>query len=202
LGELERAIRAGFESAEIVSTADVLPRDVLQRVLELKVPVNAGSEDMLEQLGRVGPGHPVWIRVNPGFGHGHSKKTNTGGESSKHGIWHENLPQALALVTAYNLDLVGLHTHIGSGADITHLDRVCDAMSEIVLGLGHDIRAISGGGGLSIPYRASEPSVDTQAYFQRWDAAPQTHGSVARTRPPARDRARSLSYRAGRRARL
>jgi diaminopimelate decarboxylase len=42
------------------------------------------------------PGHRVWLRINPGFGHGHSNKTNTGGEHSKHGIWHTDLPQALA----------------------------------------------------------------------------------------------------------
>lgn len=174
LGELERAVRAGYRASvqgEIVFTADILPREALPRILELKVPVNAGSEDMLEQLGRVSPGHPVWIRVNPGFGHGHSKKTNTGGESSKHGIWHENLPQALALIDRYQLDLVGVHTHIGSGADIDHLGRVCDSMVEIVRSLGRDIRAISGGGGLSVPYRTSEVPVDTAAYFQRWDRA-------------------------------
>ena len=178
LGELERAVRAGYDNAsgqaEVVFTADVLPRDVLRRVLELNVPVNAGSEDMLEQLGRAHPGHQVWIRVNPGFGHGHSKKTNTGGESSKHGIWHENLPKALALIDRYQLDLVGLHTHIGSGADIEHLGRVCDAMVDIVRALGRDIRAVSGGGGLSIPYRESDPVVDTEAYFRRWDAARRT----------------------------
>jgi diaminopimelate decarboxylase len=175
LGELERAVRAGYDNAsgqaEIAFTADVLPRDVLRRVLELNVPVNAGSEDMLEQLGRARPGHQVWIRVNPGFGHGHSKKTNTGGEASKHGIWYENLPKALALIDRYRLDLVGLHTHIGSGADIDHLGRVCDSMVDIVRGLGRDIRAVSGGGGLSIPYRESDPVVDTEAYFQRWDGA-------------------------------
>lgn len=178
LGELERALRAGFQTtgdhAEVVYTADVLPRDALRRLVELKVPVNVGSEDMLEQLGRVSPGHAVWIRVNPGFGHGHSKKTNTGGEASKHGIWYENLPQALALVDRYGLELVGIHMHIGSGADIEHLGRVCDAMVEIVRGLGRDIRAISGGGGLSIPYRSTEPSVDVEAYFQRWDRARKT----------------------------
>jgi len=53
--------------------------------------VNCGSMDMLDQLGAVNPGHPVWLRINPGFGHGHSKKTNTGGEHSKHGIWHGDL---------------------------------------------------------------------------------------------------------------
>jgi diaminopimelate decarboxylase len=178
LGELERALKAGYEPAsgrgEVVYTADVLARDALRRLIELNVPVNAGSEDMLEQLGRAHPGHQVWIRVNPGFGHGHSKKTNTGGETSKHGIWHENLGNALALVDRYQLDLVGIHTHIGSGADIEHLGRVCDTMVEIVRSLGRDIRAISGGGGLSVPYRAAEPTVDTEAYYRRWDAARQT----------------------------
>lgn len=178
VGELERAVRAGYRNegghAEVVYTADVLQRDALRRIVELKVPVNVGSEDMLEQLGRVSPGHEVWIRVNPGFGHGHSKKTNTGGESSKHGVWHANLPAALALIDRYQLDLVGIHTHIGSGADIAHLSRVCDSMVEIVRALGRDIRAISGGGGLSIPYRSSEPSVDTEAYFRRWDRARKT----------------------------
>lgn len=41
---------------------------------ELQIPVNAGSIDMLSQLGEVSPGHRVWLRVNPGFGHGHSQK--------------------------------------------------------------------------------------------------------------------------------
>src|SRR6478735_8163390 len=107
-GEIERALEAGYpvegQPSPIVFTADVLDRPTLKRVAELKVPVNAGSPQMLEQLGAVSPGHPVWLRINPGFGHGHSRKTNTGGESSKHGIWHENLGEALARVDRYGLD--------------------------------------------------------------------------------------------------
>lgn len=57
----------------------------------------------------------MWLRINPGFGHGHSRKTNTGGENSKHGIWHEQLPEALACVKQHGLHLVGVHMHIGSG---------------------------------------------------------------------------------------
>ncbi len=109
-------------------TADILTEEVLARVVETGVPVNAGSADMLTQLGERRRGHPVWLRVNPGFGHGRSKKTNTGGESSKHGIWYETLTDALERIQAYELDLVGLHMHIGSGADVEHLGRVCDAM--------------------------------------------------------------------------
>ncbi len=174
-GELERALAAGYvpggEPAPVVFTADVFDRATLSRVVSLGIPVNAGSPQMLEQLGERSPGHPVWIRVNPGFGHGHSRKTNTGGEHSKHGIWHTRLPDALSLVDRFGLDLVGLHVHIGSGADYTHLERVCDAMIALVHRAGRDVRAISAGGGLAVPYADGEAEVDTDRYFAAWDGA-------------------------------
>jgi diaminopimelate decarboxylase len=177
-GEILRALAAGYrpggEPAEIVFTADLLDRDTLATVVEHGIPVNAGSIDMLGQLGAVSPGHPVWLRINPGFGHGHSNKTNTGGEHSKHGIWHNELGAALAAVQANGLTLVGLHMHIGSGVDYGHLSEVCGAMVGLVREAktaGHDLQAISAGGGLSIPYRDDDAVIDTAHYFGLWDAA-------------------------------
>ncbi|QHB33739.1 diaminopimelate decarboxylase [Yersinia canariae] len=175
LGEIERALQAGFqpgqEPAEIVFTADLLDQATLLRVTELNIPVNAGSIDMLDQLGQHAPGHPVWLRVNPGFGHGHSQKTNTGGENSKHGIWHEDLPQAIDKIQKYGLTLVGIHMHIGSGVDYQHLEQVCDAMVAQVISLGQDISAISAGGGLSIPYQFGDDEIDTEHYYGLWNSA-------------------------------
>ncbi|WP_440026909.1 diaminopimelate decarboxylase [Chromobacterium amazonense] len=178
LGEIERALAAGYraggdEPSDIVFTADVLDRATLDKVVETGIPVNAGSIDMLRQLGERSPGHPVWLRINPGFGHGHSQKTNTGGENSKHGIWHEDLQQALQAVRTHGLELIGVHMHIGSGVDYGHLQQVCGAMVELVAQLGCDIEAISAGGGLSIPYRDGDARIDTAHYFQLWDAARQ-----------------------------
>jgi diaminopimelate decarboxylase len=177
LGEIERAMRAGFVAggasgaAELVFTADVFDRPTLDRVVADKVEVNIGSIDMLHQLGERSPGHRVWLRINPGFGHGHSKKTNTGGETSKHGIWFEQLQEAVALTRKYSLTLVGLHMHIGSGVDYGHLQRVCGAMVGFCRELGVDIEAISAGGGLSVPYRQGEEEIDPSHYFSLWDAA-------------------------------
>ncbi|MBS7349075.1 MAG: diaminopimelate decarboxylase [Comamonas sp.] len=177
-GEILRALaagyRAGAEPSEIVFTADVMDAQTLATVVEHGVPVNAGSIDMLHQLGKASPGHRVWLRINPGFGHGHSNKTNTGGEHSKHGIWHTELTAALQAITANHLQLVGLHMHIGSGVDYGHLEQVCGAMVDLVRtahAAGHDVQAISAGGGLSIPYREGEPSIDTQHYYGLWHAA-------------------------------
>ncbi|OWF82421.1 diaminopimelate decarboxylase [Yersinia kristensenii] len=175
LGEIERALQAGFlpgqEPAEIVFTADLLDQATLLRVTELNIPVNAGSIDMLDQLGQHAPGHPVWLRVNPGFGHGHSQKTNTGGENSKHGIWYEDLTQAIEKIQQYGLTLVGIHMHIGSGVDYQHLEQVCDAMVQQVIALGQDISAISAGGGLSIPYQFGDDEIDTEHYYGLWNRA-------------------------------
>ncbi|WP_255990453.1 diaminopimelate decarboxylase [Chitinolyticbacter albus] len=175
LGEIERAVMAGYdatgEHSGIVFTADLLDRATLARVVELNIPVNAGSPQMLQQLGEAHQGHRVWLRINPGFGHGHSQKTNTGGEQSKHGIWHTHLAEAYALIDRYQLDLVGLHMHIGSGVDYSHLAEVCDAMVAQVKASGRDIRAISAGGGLSIPYRVDGERIDTTHYFSLWDKA-------------------------------
>ena len=175
LGEIERALAAGYDPQadqdSIVFTADLIDSATLARVRELQIPVNAGSVDMLEQLGQVSPGHRVWLRVNPGFGHGHSQKTNTGGENSKHGIWYSDLPAALEVLQRYNLKLVGIHMHIGSGVDYGHLEQVCGAMVRQVIEFGQDLEAISAGGGLSIPYREGEEAIDTDHYFGLWNGA-------------------------------
>lgn len=180
-GEILRALAAGYAAghgddlhSDIVFTADVMDEATLACVAEHKVPVNAGSIDMLHQLAQASPGHPVWLRINPGFGHGHSNKTNTGGEHSKHGIWHSDLLAALQAIRDGGLKLAGLHMHIGSGVDYGHLQQVCGAMVELVRATrqaGHDLQAISAGGGLSIPYRDGDATIDTAHYHGLWDAA-------------------------------
>jgi diaminopimelate decarboxylase len=175
LGEIERALRAGFvpgtDHHEIVFTADIIDAATLRRVVELDIPVNCGSPDMVQQIGEARRGHPVWLRINPGFGHGHNRKTNTGGPSSKHGIWHAELEESLRLVDQYGLSLVGLHMHIGSGVDYAHLHQVCDSMLDAVRRAGRPLSAISAGGGLSVPYRPGEPEIDIAEYHASWDRA-------------------------------
>jgi len=175
LGEVERALHAGYqpgtESHEIVFTADIIDAATLRRVVELNIPVNCGSPDMIRQVGEAKAGHPVWLRLNPGFGHGHSRKTNTGGPSSKHGIWIDALEESLRIVDQFGLTLQGLHMHIGSGVDYQHLHRVCDSMVDAVRRANRPLAAISAGGGMSVPYRAGEPEIDIAEYHAAWNKA-------------------------------
>lgn len=178
-GEVERALRAGFRpdasdvpgTPGIVFTADLFDRDAVEVIAKHKVPVNVGSPDMITQLGTFFPGAPVTLRLNPGFGHGHSRKTNTGGEWSKHGIWHTQLEDCLRRGREAGVNIHGLHMHIGSGTDFEHLAQVCDAMVRAARVVGPQLDVISAGGGLPIPYRKGQARIDTAAYFTLWDNA-------------------------------
>src|SRR5262249_12552378 len=118
-GEIRRALAAGYVAAgdppPIAYTADIFDREALDLVVELGIHVNCGSPDMIDQLGQIAPGRHITLRLNPGFGHGHSQKTNTGGEHSKHGIWYAELAECLRLADHHGLGISGLHMHIGSG---------------------------------------------------------------------------------------
>ena len=169
-GEVRRALAAGFDPDGIVYTADVFDREALALVKELGLHVNCGSPDMIEQLGREVPGASVTLRINPGFGHGHSQKTNTGGPQSKHGIWHEDVVDCLRKADLYNVAVTGLHMHIGSGTDLEHLSQVCTSLEAIALQVGRTLTTISAGGGLPVPYRAGQTYVDLDQYYSLWDA--------------------------------
>jgi len=184
-GEIHRALAAGYAAHAaagtasatnlppvhpIVYTADIFDRESLDAVVRHGIHVNCGSADMLEQLAARVPGASVTLRVNPGFGHGHSQKTNTGGEGSKHGIWHEDIPDVLRRAEWAGLAVSGLHMHIGSGTDLAHLAEVAGSLERVALEIGRSLTTVSAGGGLPIPYKPGEVHADLGGYFTLWDA--------------------------------
>ncbi len=172
-GEIHRAFKAGYEATgdppPIVYTADIFDRDSLEMVLEQNIHANLGSPNMIDQLGEVAPGRNITLRINPGFGHGHSQKTNTGGEQSKHGIWYEQIENCTQRAGRHGMTITGLHMHIGSGTDLDHLAQVCSAMEHAALVVGASVTTISAGGGLPIAYKEDESFVDLVRYYQLWD---------------------------------
>jgi diaminopimelate decarboxylase len=174
-GEIRRALAAGYtaegDPPPIVYCADVFDREALDLVVEENIHVNCGSPDMIDQYGSRAPGRRITLRINPGFGHGHSRKTNTGGAHAKHGIWHEQLGHCLTRADHYGLRVTGLHMHIGSGTDLEHLSQVCGALEKSALEAGNGVQSISVGGGLPVPYREDDPSIDLDGYYRHCDEA-------------------------------
>lgn len=173
-GEVKRALAAGFDPHSdphgIVFTADVIDKEAAEMIRAHKLHVNCGSPDMIDQLGTLCPGASATLRINPGFGHGHSQKTNTGGPQSKHGIWHEQVVECLRRADMHNVAITGLHMHIGSGTDLEHLSQVGEALEKVAMEVGRTITTISAGGGLPVPYREGQTYVDLDQYFSIWDA--------------------------------
>jgi diaminopimelate decarboxylase len=185
-GEIHRAVQAGFRTgpdvSDIVFTADIFDQDAIEYIKKYQLTVNVGSPDMITQLGEFAPGSRVILRINPGFGHGHSQKVNTGGNLSKHGIWHKDINMCLELAEKANVNICGVHMHIGSGSDFEHLSQVCDAMVQSASLLGDKLHIISAGGGLPIPYKNEDKEsgrIDVERYYSLWKKAQEDVSKVA-----------------------
>ena len=173
-GEIRRALAAGYAATgdppPIVYTADIFDAASLDLCVEHNIHVNCGSPDMIDQYGSRVPGGQITLRINPGFGHGHSQKTNTGGKQAKHGIWFAQIADCIDRAARCRLGISGLHMHIGSGSDLQHLSQVCGAMEQAATAVGPSLVSISVGGGLPTVYRSTDRCVDLPAYFALCDA--------------------------------
>jgi diaminopimelate decarboxylase len=167
--EVLRAARAGFplgnDPPAIMLTCDVYRDNSLDVVLRHGVLPNVGSPGQIRQLAEAGYRGPIALRTNPGFGHGHVQACDTGGPSSKHGIWHEDpvLADARKLATERGLPIVGLHAHVGTGPEPRDFDqnvrKLVDTFARL-LPLFPDAAAVNFGGGIPHPYRPGQPAYD------------------------------------------
>ena len=165
--EVLRARRAGFamgaQPPVVMLTADVLRDNALTVVLEHGVMPNVGSPGMIDELRGAGYGGPIAVRVNPGFGHGHVQSCDTGGPSSKHGIWHEALTALAARAAAAKLPITTLHAHVGTGPDVREFEDNLRRVVELAaarLAAFPDVEAVNLGGGIPHPYRPGAPVYD------------------------------------------
>jgi diaminopimelate decarboxylase len=158
--EALRARRAGFAAGhtppEICFTADVFRDNALDVVLSEKLLPNIGSPGMVRELAVAGYRGPVSLRINPGFGHGHVNACDTGGPSSKHGIWEADLLAVKDAVEAAGMRVTMLHAHIGSGPQFQELQenltRLALEFKSLLPSFAH-LEAVSLGGGIPHNYR-------------------------------------------------
>jgi diaminopimelate decarboxylase len=158
--EVLRALRAGHADGNnppvICYTADVFRDNALDVIMEHNVLPNVGSPGMVAALCHAGYRGPVSMRINPGFGHGHVNSCDTGGPSSKHGIWIDDADRVRETAERCGLRVVMLHSHIGSGPQfdelVDNLTRLADEFSRIVPHF-HHLEAVNLGGGIPHDYR-------------------------------------------------
>lgn len=165
--EVLRARAAGFPMGArppvVLLTADVLRDNALEAVLRHAILPNVGSPGMIAALAAAGYRGGIGLRLNPGFGHGHVSACDTGGPSSKHGIWHEEASEVRIAAERAGFTVVLLHAHVGSGPAIdeffANMNRLVAFFADL-LDEYPDVEAVSLGGGIPHPYRPGLPAVD------------------------------------------
>jgi diaminopimelate decarboxylase len=163
-GELAIALAAGFDPANIVLHGNAKTDAELQAALDAGVGlvVIDGPDDLM-RLERLGAGgQPVLLRVNPGVRAETHAALATGHAGSKFGVGVEAARELLrALERSSAVELIGLHVHLGS--QLTDLESFAPAIERLAA-LG-SFDAYDLGGGLGVPYRATDvvPSIDDYA---------------------------------------
>jgi diaminopimelate decarboxylase len=184
VGEIEVALRAGFEPSQIVFTGVGKTPAELERAVAVGVKtINAESPGELDRIAAIarasGTTARVALRVNPDVDARSHPHISTGLRTNKFGVPIEDA-RALyrTAVATPGLAPVGVHVHVGS--QITSLDPIADATRRVVA-LIQDLRAdgvpldhVDLGGGLGISYDGSP--VPTLS-----DYAAALAGAVART---------------------
>ena len=169
-GELYLALRAGFDPARIYLHGNAKSEAELTQALEAGVGhVVLDSIDELDRLERIaaerGQRQEVLIRVTPDVSGDTHQAISTGQADSKFGMSPDRAREAIAALTdgrTGQLDLVGLHFHIGS--QLFELEPFRAAVRAIAQ-LG-DFPVYNFGGGLGVAYTAAQHPPPVEDYVE------------------------------------
>jgi diaminopimelate decarboxylase len=169
-GELYLALRAGFDPARIYLHGNAKSEAELTQALEAGVGhVVLDSIEELDRLERIaaerGQRQEVLIRVTPDVSGDTHQAISTGQADSKFGMSPDRAREAIAALTdgrTGQLDLVGLHFHIGS--QLFELEPFRAAVRAIAQ-LG-DFPVYNFGGGLGVAYTAAQHPPPVEDYVE------------------------------------
>jgi len=175
--EIRRSIEVGFPASGIVFAGVGKSDAEIEYALQAGIfAFNAESRQELEVIdaiaGRLGVRARVALRINPDVSPNTHEKISTGHADSKFGISYKEVEQVAGeLPSLRNLEIVGLHFHVGSQIrDMAVFENLARRAGELWLwftGKGFALQHINLGGGLGIDYDdpEGEPIPDFAAYF-------------------------------------
>jgi len=167
-GELEQALRAGFEPQKIVYDEPAKTKTVLEKVLRRGISLNIDNFQEFDRVSvLIGDGNcssRIGFRINPQVGAGEISAMSTATVTSKFGIALEDEGNRQAIIDCYkgNRWLTSLHTHVGSQG--CSLELMTDGIRKVV-DLAEDINEAVGfqqievldiGGGLPVNFDSEE----------------------------------------------
>lgn len=165
IGEVDLALRAGFDPADIVFSGVGKSPDEIERAVQLDLKaINAESAGELERIDRAaqarGVRARVAVRVNPNIDAGTHPHISTGLHINKFGVPLEMASNLYRRMRAQpGLQPVGIHVHLGSQiVSVEPMQRAAATVVRLAQELsdsGIQLDHIDVGGGLGISYDGS-----------------------------------------------
>jgi diaminopimelate decarboxylase len=172
-GEVQVALRAGFDPKEIVFTGVGKTRDELEDAIAKGIgTINAESAGELDRVAELARNMArvarVALRVNPDIDANSHPGISTGLKSNKFGVpLHEARAMYAERKGLRGLQFVGVHVHIGSQITTAEpLRRAAEALVTLAMELtgdGFKIEHVDLGGGLGISYEG-RPMISPAEY--------------------------------------
>ncbi|WP_020527336.1 diaminopimelate decarboxylase [Flexithrix dorotheae] len=161
MNEAKMAFLAGYKSNEILFTPSGVSFEEIEEAVEKGLMINIDSIPLLEKFGQqYGSSIPCCFRVNPHIQAGGNFKIQTGHKDSKFGISILQMDEVNAIISKYNIQLVGLHMHTGS--DIKEFEAFIQG-AELMFNLAKNhpnLKFIDFGSGFKVPYKKDEEGTD------------------------------------------
>lgn len=155
-GEAYACLKAGVKSQDIIFTGNNLTNEEIDYAVEHGILLNVGDLSALERFGKRHSGKDICVRFNPDVGGGHHDHVITGGPESKFGIYFTQVKEVLEITKKYNINLKGIHQHIGS--NILEPEKFLLAV-DVLLKVAKEIPNldfIDFGGGIGVPYKPEQ----------------------------------------------
>ena len=158
--ELSINKKCGFENSKILYVCNNIDENEMREVFNSGVLICLDSISQVEMWGRNFPETDIMVRINPGTeGVGHSKKVITSGKETKFGITEENFNLLFETIDKYNLNLIGVHQHLGSLFLNDKIDKFLEGVKRgltLVNKYFRNIEIVDLGGGFGVPYKSEE----------------------------------------------
>ena len=158
-----RAAQPDLPLQKMLFTPNFAPREEYAAACAMGVRITLDNLHPLAFWGDIFAGGEIILRVDLGVGRGHHDKVKTGGAQSKFGLSLDELPEFRRLAAQYQVRVVGLHAHLGSGIlDHGNWREVYAQLASLAEPFG-TVELLNIGGGLGVPARADETPLDLAA---------------------------------------
>lgn len=162
IGEVEKVLDLfpDIDPKKILYTPNFAPRSEYEQALELDINVTLDNIFPLQQWSDTFRGRELFLRIDPGHGHGHHEHVKTGGIHSKFGIPRFEIEEVAELVEELDINVKGLHAHIGSGIkDPLSWKTTALILHEVAEQLG-GVEILDLGGGFGIRENETQANLD------------------------------------------